>query len=383
MTYLQPDLKPSPRQNQLQRLSLLLALCLPLIWLSGCGDDDAEDNDQGRPSIAVTWTAASEQQVRETRNAVGSIEPLSAPFIAAEISGIIATIKVDEGDEIEQGDLLAEIEADDYRDERDSAAADVARLTAQVGVQERNVRRAQELYADDHISADELDNAEADLESREQELTAALANLRRAERNLERTRIRSGIDGAVSERHVSAGDYAAAGDPLFDLTDTHNLKARIPVSERLAQHIDSQTQLQLRNRSGSPSEYSATVTNMRPNISPRTRSLHLLAAIDNPGDWRPGASIDAEVVLDVREQIVLPTQSVVRRPAGEVVFILDDDEQAVTERTVETGTRMGDRIEISSGVESGERVVVDGAGFLTDGAEVRAEEREDSESATE
>lgn len=160
-------------------------------------------------------------------------------------------------------------------------------------------------------------------------------------------------------------------------------RARIPVSERLAQHIDSQTQLQLRNRSGSPSEYSATVTNMRPNISPRTRSLHLLAAIDNPGDWRPGASIDAEVVLDVREQIVLPTQSVVRRPAGEVVFILDDDEQTVTERSVETGTRMGDRIEISSGVESGERVVVDGAGFLTDGAEVRAEEREDSESATE
>ncbi|WP_200192457.1 efflux RND transporter periplasmic adaptor subunit [Halorhodospira abdelmalekii] len=383
MTDLHPAPKAPARRGLFTRLGLLTALCLPL-WLSGCGNnDEADAGDPGRPAIAVTWLTADDDEIRETRHAVGTVEALAKPLIAAQISGVITALHADEGERIGAGELLATIEEDDYRDERDRAAAEVARLTAQVGVQERNVRRTRELRADGHLSEDELDNAEAELEAREQELAAALSSLRRAERDLERTRIRSGIDGAVEARHISKGDYVAPGDPLFELVDTHRLQVRIPVSERLAPRIDDETTLLLYNRAAQPQHLETTVTGIRPSIGARTRSLQLLAAVENPGKWQPGASIDAEIVLDLRTGVVLPGQSVVRRPAGEVVYILDDDDETVRERGVETGTRMADRIEIRSGVEPGERVIVDGAGFLTDGASVRAEAHEDESAGDE
>lgn len=386
MTYLQNDPRHSNPPRKWLLLSLLLATCLPL-WLSGCGSDEKSGNGgnggngaNGRPAITVTWAPASEQQVREVRHAVGSIEALASPAIAAQVSGAIESIHVEEGERVERGEILANIEAADHRDERASAAADVARLRAQVEVQQRNLRRTRELYAEEHISEDEVDNAEAELESREQRLAAAQAKLRRAERDLARTSIRADIDGVVSERLVSTGDYVSTGTPLFNLVDLSRLRVRIPLSERLVGRIDEQTPLKLRNHSEPQHYLETTVAETRPEISSSTLSMHLLAFIDNPGNWQPGASVDAEVVLDIREDVVLPTQSVVRRPAGHVAYILSEDGNSVIERKVETGARMGDRVEITSGIEPGDKVIVDGAGFLSDGAKVRAQ-RYDASSA--
>ena len=390
MTYLHPDPTHSvfPPKSMLGRL--LAAICLTVL-LSSCGSNEEETNagdgnaasNNGRPAIAVTWIAASAQEIREVRNAVGSVEALGSPTIAAEVSGTIEAINVAEGEQAEADAPLAKIDAADYRDKRASAAAEVSRLTAQVEVQQRNLRRTRELSADEHVSEDEVDNAEAELDSRKQQLAAARANLRQAERNLGRTQIRAPTAGVISERLISVGDYVTAGEPLFNLVNRQRLRIRIPVSERLVERIDATTTLKLSNQSASQPPVTTTVTATKPVISPRTRSMHLLAFIDNPGNWQPGASVDAQVVLDTREDIVLPTQSVVRRPAGNVVYILTADGQGVTQRQVETGTRMGDEIEITSGIELGDKVIVDGAGFLSDSAKVRATPHASSESATE
>ncbi|ABM62752.1 efflux transporter, RND family, MFP subunit [Halorhodospira halophila SL1] len=351
---------------------------------AACGEDaDNGEATAEEDAIPVTWIEAAEEEVREVRNTVGSIEAKSRPLLAAEVGGVIDTIHVDEGAQVDRGELLAEIDREDYIDDRDAAAGDVARLTAMVGVQERNVARNRELYEDDHISEDELDNAEAELEAREEELASALAQLRRAERDLERTRIRAVVSGAVDERHISAGDYVNAGDAVFQLINLDRLKVRLPVSESLAPRVDSGTELILSSRSGLRPDLKTTVSDLRPGIRDATRSLQLIAEVDNPGGWRPGASAEAEVVLDVRDGIVVPNQSVVRRPAGEVAYVLSEDEGRVEERTVEVGTRFGDRAEIRDGLEPGERLVLDGAGFLTDGAAVDAAPHEGDDTDTE
>jgi len=374
-----PEAPARPR-----RLRTVVAIIALALLAAGCGDD-AGDNDGngGEEALSVTWIEATEEQVREVRNTVGSVEAKSRPLLAAEVGGVIDAIHVDEGARVERGDLLAEIDREDYVDDRDAAAADVARLTAMVGVQERNVARNRELYEDDHISEDELDNAEAELEAREEELASALAQLRRAERDLERTRIRAVVSGAVDERHISEGDYVTAGDSVFQLINLDRLKVRLPVSESLAPRLDSGTELILRSRSGLQPELETTISDLRPGIRDATRSLQLIAEVDNPGGWRPGASAEAEVVLDVRDGLVLPNQSVVRRPAGEVIYVLGEDGGAVEERAVEVGTRFGDRAEIRDGLEPGERVVLDGAGFLTDGAAVDAAPHEGDDADTE
>ncbi len=353
-----------------RRLGAVLLLAL----LAACGGDGAEDSStaDGRQAIAVTWAEAEAQELRETRELVGSLEARSRPLITAEVAGVVAEIHQDEGDRVDSGDLLAEIEGGDYRDERDRAAAEVARMTARVEVQEHSLRRARELHADDHISEDELDNAEAELASRQAQLDAAQAELRSAERALERTRIRAEIDGMVDARRISEGDYLRAGDPAFELVDSRRLRARLSTSQALAPRISEGAELRLHNPSAARSEIQVTVSELRPRIQASTRSLQVLADFPNPGGWRPGASLEGELLLDQRQAIVVPTQSVVRRPAGDTVFVLDDSGDRVEARTVALGARQADRVEIRSGLAPGERFIVDGARFLSDGAPVQA-----------
>ncbi|MFP4147181.1 MAG: efflux RND transporter periplasmic adaptor subunit [Halorhodospira sp.] len=364
----------TPRSSFRLGAGLLVALLL-----TACGDEGSEnegEDERERSSVSATWIEAEPQTLRVTREAVGSLESRSQPLITAEVGGVIEKIHHDEGDPVDRGDLLAEIESEDYRDDRDQAAAEVAGMTARVGVQERDLRRARELHADNHISEDELDNVEAELESRQAELDAALAQLRRAKRALERTRIRAAIDGQIDARNISEGDYVRAGDAAFELVDTQRLRARLSVSEALIPRLVEGSELVLRNRSADQEETTVTVSDLRPTIERTTRSLQVLADFENPDGWRPGASIKGELVLDQREAIVVPTQSVVRRPAGETVFVLGEGDERVEARTVELGARQADRVEIRSGLEPGDRVIVDGARFLSDGATVQAEPHE-------
>ena len=100
--------------------------------------------------------------------------------------------------------------------------------------------------------------------------------------------------------------------------------------------------------------------------------VEVIVEVENPGGWRPGASVDGEVVLEVRRSVVVPPLAVVRRPSGVVVYELVDG--VAQERVVRLGVQRADFIEVLEGLEAGATVAVDGASYLTDGAPVRMQE---------
>lgn len=103
------------------------------------------------------------------------------------------------------------------------------------------------------------------------------------------------------------------------------------------------------------------------------RAVVVIAEFTNPGGWRAGASVNGSVTLERRADAVLvPEVSVVQRPAGTVVYVVEDGKARA--RPVRTGIRQEGRVEILEGLDGSERVVVDGAGFLTDGAPVQVKE---------
>jgi hypothetical protein len=101
-------------------------------------------------------------------------------------------------------------------------------------------------------------------------------------------------------------------------------------------------------------------------VGTNNRAFEALVQLPVDSDWPPGGTLNARVVLASREGVVVPTASVVRRPAGEVVYVVSGDKAA--ERKVTVGIRDAKRAELLTGVQAGETVVVSGAGFLTDGA---------------
>ena len=113
------------------------------------------------------------------------------------------------------------------------------------------------------------------------------------------------------------------------------------------------------------------IAELRPQIGFGSRSVDAILEFDNPGHWRAGASVTVSVVVDARDRsVTVPTESVVRRPAGTVVYVVQDG--VARQRVVETGVQSDTWVEITGGLEAGEPVAQSGAGFLTDGTPVEA-----------
>jgi hypothetical protein len=115
------------------------------------------------------------------------------------------------------------------------------------------------------------------------------------------------------------------------------------------------------------------ISDLQPTIGNGSRAVMAIVDLDDPGELRPGATIYGKVLVETRQQAVLvPNISVVRRPAGEMVYIISGDRAEA--RLVTTGHPQDALIEIVTGLEGGETIATDGAAFLTDGASVKIAE---------
>ncbi len=354
-------------------------LVLVALMLVACADEDEERTER---ATAVTLAWPEVREVERIERVVGRLEALSAPRVAAETSGRIQRIVRDAGDRVEAGDLLAEIDDQAQRIAVSSASAEVRRLEALLENQTKQVERLENLARRQSVAQDQLDEATTSVKVYAAQLDEARARLEDAEFNLSRTRVVSPVSGQIQRRSISSGDFVSSGRELFELVSADAIRAFLPLPERL-QDLVSEGQLVRLSIPSRPDEWvEGQVSDVRPAIGDGSRAIELIVDLDNPGSWRTGGSVSAQVVLEKRESLVVPPGSVVRRPAGQVVFVFDGDERAI-QREVRVGLRSSDWIEIRDGLDDEEPVVVDGAGFLSDGALLDVQDWLDSETGAE
>lgn len=342
----------------------VLLLSVVALLLSACGEDETSGPDER--ATAVTVTAVESQLVERTELAVGRLRATTAPAVSAETAGRIARIHADVGDAVDSGDVLAEIAPEVQRIAVNSARAERARLEALRANQQRQVQRFERLAAQQSVAEDRLDEAVTQLESIKAQLEAAQARLEDAEYNLEQTRILSPVNGIVQARLVSVGDYVSPGVRVYELVSTQALRAFLPLPEHLQDRIAVGQSVRLSVPARPDAQIEAQVSELRPSVGDGSRAIELIVDLDNPRNWRPGGSVTGHIVLERHEGQVVPPTSLVRRPDGEVVYVVDG--KRARERQVQVGLRGDGWVEIADGLEAGEQVVVDGAGFLSDGA---------------
>jgi len=172
----------------------------------------------------------------------------------------------------------------------------------------------------------------------------------------------------VEKQIVSPGDFVKIGDPLIQIISNQRLRAHLPFPENIAAKLQPGLKVRLTTPT-SPDTVTATIRELKPLIGESNRAVDVIADIvDQPG-WQSGASVDGTVILGERPgAIVVPEQSVVLRPAGEVVYVIQNN--VAHQRKVKTGLRQSGQVEILDGLAAGEQVAVDGAAFLTDQARV-------------
>lgn len=349
-----------------------IAQVVLIVALAGCGGEEpaADKSQQQSRATVITVTEVASRTVEEVETTVGSIRSKIDPTVSAEVGGQVVEVNVEVGDRVEAGQELARLDAEDYRLALRAAEADIGRLKAMIDQQQRTLQRFQTLVEDNYVSESRLDEVQTQLESTREQLRAAQAQAQRARRNLERTSIKAPVAATIEERMVSVGDFVGAGSPLFRLSTDAMLRVVLPFPEGLADRlaVGQLARLSLPTRPDTVVE--AEITELRPDINAQSGAIEAIVELANPGGWRPGASVTAQVVLERRENAVtVPALAVVRRPAGTVVYEVEGDR--VHERKVRTGVRTDKFIEILDGLSPQARVAVDGAAYLTDGATVR------------
>jgi RND family efflux transporter MFP subunit len=341
--------------------------------LSACGAGNGEDGATvAERAVSVTLATAKQQEVQVELHSIGRLVSRNTPLLAAEINARVVAVLVEEGQPVRQDQVLILLDTTTSELARREAEAEIERLKANIANEERRVARYRDLKTKDMMSQERMDDAEAKLAVDRASMLAAEARLAIAADRLSKTELISPVTGVVEKRHVSVGDYVQVGGPMVTVTDTYDLRAELPFPETVGHQLVAGQPIFLESPIAPGLLVDASIDQIRPQVGAMSRALVVIAEVENPGKWRPEATVEATVIVERRpDAVAIPLISVVRRPAGEVVFVLDKEAgKQVRQRLVETGERQNGSIEIRKGLQAGETVVADGAHYLSDGARV-------------
>jgi RND family efflux transporter MFP subunit len=346
----------------MKNLFAILALGL----LLGCGDEPGQDGDATvERSTSVTVAQPVKRDIDYVLTALGSVESIHHPTISAETSGQIVTVDIAEGQAAIAGQLLASIDNTLHKIEAAKAEAELKRQSVLLENQRAEVARLKRLEKSQSVSRDQLEDQEAQLAMLKAQRDVANKQWEQALYMASKTSVQAPQAGLIARRHVSLGDYVILGTPLFDLVSVDRLKARLSFPEHDTASIAIGKTVRLTSPAAPGITATGEVTGINPQISIHNRAIEVTVEFDNPGGWLPGASVDATLVIDNHPAaLTLPATSVVTRGDREVVFVLEG-ERAVM-RPVSLGWREVEWVEITAGLETGDRVVVKGAALISD-----------------
>ena len=324
----------------------------------------------GGQMTPVTTVPVARATIVVTEEAMGWIEAKVNPKIASEVAGRVEKIYIDTGEIVKAGSPMLTVNSEQQELEKKGLQADISRLEALIKNQKLTVERYRSLLAKKSISQERFDNANVKLITLKEQLAGARSRLADNRRRLAKTSVVAPVGGWIEKRFVSKGDFVRPGTPLFLMVTDHLLRIVLPFPESVASHLAVGQKVKLTSPLSRERVIAAEINQIRPAVNVQSRALEVIIYLENPGAWRPGGTVNGTVIIEHRKNgLLVPVRSVVRRPAGKVVYQVKDGK--ALQRKVVTGQRQGNLIEILSGLNGTEKVVVDGAGFLTDGALVR------------
>lgn len=321
-------------------------------------------------AVLIGTTVAQQRTLEIYEEVIGSLENAMDPKISAEVAGRVTRVLAFTGKKVKRGELLAEIDAQDFEIQSRGDTAEIKRLQALLANQERVVERQQKLVGQGFISQNALDEALAQRAVLREQLSAARARAETTGRSLGKTKVVAPIDGEIETQVVAQGDYVKVGDPLFALVGMLRMRAHLLFPESAGNRIRPGLKVRLESPAAPGRSVETAIDEIKPTVNAGNRALDAIVRFESDdGGFRGGGSVNARVVVEVKQgALMVPEQSVVLRPAGKVVYVIDNGR--ATQRVIETGMKQDGLQEVVKGLAPGEVIATDGAGFLSDGAAV-------------
>jgi RND family efflux transporter MFP subunit len=386
-----------------------VSLLLAALFFASCKSDynasarQGQGRDNGKAARQVKTTAVAETPFGETVTANGTLAAYDQTTVSVKVPGRVRTISVDLGSVVSQGQIIAQIDPQDYQLRVQQADAALAQARARLGLapegtddridpeQTATVRqaravldearynrdRASRLVEQGVIAKAEFDAATAtfkvaegkyqdayeEIRNRQGILAQRRSELALARQQLKDTDVIAPLNGIVQEKRTSVGEYLAAGAPVVNIVrmDPLRLRAEIPERESHTVHTGQDVRVSVE---GDPTAYSGKIMRLSPVIAEQNRMLVVEADVRNNGKLRPGSFAHAEIVTnDAKMAVTVPNNAIVTFAGIEKVLVVQNGK--ALEKPITTGRRSNDFTEIIAGINVGEKVIVDPGNLQT------------------
>lgn len=336
---------------------VLVVIAVGGAWVYRSYDSDGQQQAAGeRPASAVNTVRPERDVVRDVVNAVGNLQALNAVELTTEVSGRVIEINLAAGQKVTTGDVLLRL------DDR-QARADLAEIDARLADARRQLERASRLRSNNSISQSQVDELKTAVD-------VGLAQRQAARVRLENHRITAPFPGVIGLSDISIGAYVTAGAAITTLDTTDRMELSFSIPERFLGQVTEGQQVRGLSPAYPGEAFEGELVELGTRINELSRSLPVRAVIDNAeGRLRPGQFMSATLTLQQREALVIPEQAVMIRGDEKYVFVAEDG--AARRVSVQLGSRMPGRVEVVSGVQPDDDVIVTGQDRLSSGDRIR------------
>ncbi len=360
-----------PAPLALVALALLAVLAVGGALLATASPGAAQESPAAapRPALTVTLMRPVRGPLAEHLPANGNIAAWQEASIGAEVGGLrLAEVRVDIGDAVRAGEVLAVFAPETVQADVAQARASLAEARAALAEAKANAERAEALSGSGAMSRQLIEQYTTAAQTAQARVQAAQALLDAQQLRLAHTRVLAPDDGVISARSATVGSVVSSGTELFRMVRKGRLEWRAEVTSSDLPRLRPGTRAVVVVASGTRVE--GTVRVLAPTVDPVTRNALVYVDLPAHPDIRAGMFARGDFLLGEHEALMVPLSAVVVRDGFSHVFELVE-ESRVAMRRVRTGQRSGNSVEIVEGLAPEARIVRQGGAFLNDGDLVR------------
>lgn len=334
------------------------------LLLAGCGtSEEAAGGGMGMPGgrgpVPVVVAPVTEENYTDSFTALGSAQANEAVDIIARVASMVTDIYFEEGQQVDKGALLVKLDDREIAAQLGVARAELDKISSQY-------KRAKSLEKTRVVSAAELDGLAADVRRAEADVQAASIRL-------DHCTIRAPIAGVVGLRQVSQGDLVGTDTVITTLDDVSIIRLAFAMPETFLANIKEGMLVQASTDVYSDRKFVGKVISLDSRIDPVTRSITVVAAVDNPDNLiLPGMFMTVRLQRERSNVLLIPEEALAPRAGRQFVYVVQDS--TVEEREVTLGIRSPGRVEVRSGLQPGEQVIVEGVQKVRPGVKVTLQE---------
>jgi membrane fusion protein (multidrug efflux system) len=368
MWSLPAEARGSRQMRRAGLVAMAILLCTAMIAEVGCKKEEQQKQKEVIVNVRV-WTA-EKRSLRPFVESVGTLKPFEEVIVSSELDGILKSIRVEEGSQVTQGQLIAEIKETDYRLDTERAEIALKQAEASLAYAKQEYQRKEALYLKELVAKQQFDDMSARLILAQGDVDRAKAGLDLAHEKLAKANIYAPMAGAVKEKRVTVGEYIRNGTFLVSIIRADMLKLSFTVTEKDVGSLREGQDVAFTVDAFPGREFRGQLKTIYPCLEEKTRSLLLEAVLTNAERiLRPG--LFARVTLytgPARGTVVAPITALLYDNSTTKLFVVEGDR--AKEREVKTGRKYGEFMEITGGLKENEIVVTVGQNNLMEGVQV-------------